>query len=463
MSQPNSTPAPASFLSGVIEGFYGQPWVQTERLQLFQWMEAWGLNTYFYCPKDDWKQRAIWRESYNPAELSTLEEIIRACRQHGLRFIYALSPGLDIRYSNPADTQRLIERFEQLMSIGCDHFALLFDDIPDRLDPSDLARWSSLADAQAAVANRVQQEVRARRPESWFLFCPTPYCGRMASRHLGGKGYLEQLGQSLDPSIDILWTGPEIISREITREHLDELTRQIRRPPILWDNLHANDYDGRRFFAGPYCGRPLEIRSAVRGILTNPNCEFALNYVAFRSLALYLNARESWEPRAAYAQALEEWRGAFETCRGDFPLEDLTFLLDCFYLPYEDGQQAREFFEALRDLLSRPPSSWGAQAAAVRRQAARLRDICMSLTELRNRPLFYALNRRVWELREEMDLIEKFIGFKSGALDPEAAFGSDFHLPETYRGSFVARLQQLLKPLPGGEIVAAASGKQHCL
>src|SRR5687767_666153 len=35
----------AEFLSGVIEGFYGQPWTESERMELFDWMAAWGLNT----------------------------------------------------------------------------------------------------------------------------------------------------------------------------------------------------------------------------------------------------------------------------------------------------------------------------------------------------------------------------------------------------------------------------------
>ncbi len=48
-----------NFLAGVIEGFYGQPWTQAERFELFDWMASWGLNTYLYAPKDDLKHRAL--------------------------------------------------------------------------------------------------------------------------------------------------------------------------------------------------------------------------------------------------------------------------------------------------------------------------------------------------------------------------------------------------------------------
>src|SRR5882762_9841033 len=53
-----------SFLAGVIEGFYGQPWTPAERFELFDRMASWGLNTYVYAPKDDFNHRAVWREHY---------------------------------------------------------------------------------------------------------------------------------------------------------------------------------------------------------------------------------------------------------------------------------------------------------------------------------------------------------------------------------------------------------------
>src|ERR1035437_3347717 len=78
----------AEFLAGVIEGFYGQPWSLVERAELFDWISAWGLNTYLYAPKDDLKHRAIWRELYSVQEAATLGEVICACQQRSLRFIY---------------------------------------------------------------------------------------------------------------------------------------------------------------------------------------------------------------------------------------------------------------------------------------------------------------------------------------------------------------------------------------
>src|SRR5688572_9534379 len=115
-------PNPDTFLSGVIEGFYGLPWSFPERSELFDWMAEWGLNTYLYAPKDDLKHRAVWREVYTAAEAEQLAQLIKASRRHNLRFVYALSPGLDIQYKEARDIENLQTRFEQLLALGCEHF-----------------------------------------------------------------------------------------------------------------------------------------------------------------------------------------------------------------------------------------------------------------------------------------------------------------------------------------------------
>jgi len=444
--------ATSSFLAGVIEGFYGQPWSQAERFELFDWMAGWGLNTYLYAPKDDLKHRAIWREFYTASEAAPLGELIRACKQRTLRFIYALSPGLDIRFSDGVDLTHLKQRFEQMLGLGCQHFALLFDDIPDRMATEDAKAFGSFASAQSQVANALFRWTRERSPEARFLFCPTPYCGRMADSKLGGEGYLPTLGRELLPEIEVFWTGPEIVSQEITVGGVRELRNILRRKPLIWDNLHANDYDGRRFYCGPYAGRAPELRSEVSGLLSNPNNEFPLNYVPLRTLAEFVRCEGGWGPRQAYLSAMREWLPRFATIGQPVTLEDLILFGDCYYLPHEEGPEAEALVGRTRSLLAKKPADWGEEASAFRRQAARLREFCIRMTELRHRPLFYALSRRIWELREELDLLERYIELnsKSGTANP--ACRSDSHLPATYRGGIVPRLQRLLVQQPDGTL-----------
>ena len=59
----------------------------------------------------------------------------------------------------------------------------------------------------------------------------------------------------------------------------------MKRPPVIWDNLHANDYDQARLFLGPYCGRSPDLIRLLRGVVTNPNCEYGPNFIAINTLA----------------------------------------------------------------------------------------------------------------------------------------------------------------------------------
>lgn len=398
--------ASGHFLAGVIEGFYGQPWTEAERFALFDWMSSWQLNTYLYAPKDDLKHRALWREAYSSSEQDALRKIIARCTGHDIRFVYGLSPGLDIRYHDPADIRRVKDRFQQMRTLGCQNFALLFDDIP-------IAPTAAVASEQARVANSLVGEAES------LLFCPTAYCTRMT-----GKDYLLALGRELAPEINVFWTGPEIISREISVAHVRELQEILRRKPVIWDNLHANDYDGRRFYCGPYSGRPPELRDEVTGLLVNPNNEFPLNFVPLRTFAQFIHNKSNWDARKAYLAAMREWFPRFATIGESLSFEDLVLFGDCYYLPHEEGADAATLLRQ---------RTFG-------KEARRLRDFCARISDLRDRNLFHALSRRAWELREELDLLIAF----SERIDQRVPFRSNAHLPGTYRGGIVARLQRLL-------------------
>ncbi|VDO11699.1 unnamed protein product, partial [Rodentolepis nana] len=170
------------------------------------------------------------------------------------------------------------------VSFGCNAFALLFDDIDARLSPPDQDAFGSPARAQAALTNKVYEALG--RPEV-FLFCPTEYCASRALPNVLNSSYLATLGTDLAEGVYVMWTGPLIVSKRISTLGIRDVSRLLKRPIVLWDNLHANDYDARRVYLGPYAGRPLALRRRrlLRGVLTNPNCEFEVNYVAIHTLA----------------------------------------------------------------------------------------------------------------------------------------------------------------------------------
>ena len=71
----------------------------------------------------------------------------------------------------------------------------------------------------------------------------------------------------------------------------------LKRKPVIWDNIHANDYDQRRIFLGPFKGISLDLFEHTSGILKNPNCEFECNFIAIHSMAGWLRVARTFSER----------------------------------------------------------------------------------------------------------------------------------------------------------------------
>lgn len=442
---------------GVIEGFYGRPWTSAERLQLFAWMRDAGLVDYLHAPKDDPLHRGRWREPYAAHAAAELGDLVGSCHDHGLSFVWALSPGLDIRYGSRADVDHILRRIDQVAALGVGAVAILFDDIPGDLAAEDAGRFGSLALAQASVANAVSARLADTVAGGRVLVCPTPYCGRMAERGHGGPGYLEALGRGLAPGTDILWTGPEIISPAITVEHVAGIARAIGRRPVIWDNLYADDYDGTRFFVGPFAGRAAALREGIAGILLNAANELPLNEVPIHVLGSYLRGGADWDPAAAHREAIRAWLPRFALAAGRIEEAELGLLVDCFSLPHSHGPGAEALLAGLPGLLERPPQTWGPREEESLRIAGVLRAVCERLPDLVDRELFHALFRRIWDLREELALLLQRVANRRLAAENRPLLPEDEHLPGTFRGGLVADLRRAV-PFPAADADRRSAG-----
>lgn len=443
------------FRAGVIEGFYGPPWSDAERRRLLDWMARFGLGTWLFAPKDDAHHRAAWREPYPPDEAERIAALVSASAARGIEFVWGVSPGLDIVHADPADVAALLGRLAELARLGCRAFALLLDDIPGVLHPDDVARFGSLAAAQAHVANAARRWIARHVPGGSLFFCPTPYCDRMLAAGLGGPGYLDALGTSLDPAIDVFWTGPEIISDAITPEAIQPIAARLRRRPVIWDNLFADDYDGNRFFAGPFAGRPRALRDHVGGILLNPNNELPLNFVPLHGFAGWLAGDDAWDPAAAHRVAIRDWLPDFALLpaapgrppREPVTFDDLLLLCDCFFLPHAHGPGGAALLAGAPGLVGTPAAAWGESEHRALEMARRLKALGYRLADLADRGLLHALARRIWPLREECTLLLHHAENRLRAARGEALQPIDDHLPGTFRGGFLAELQEIV-PVP---------------
>lgn len=509
MSAPAGTEAPSQaankrFISGVVEGFYGRPWTMEQRTELFQREQKWGLNTYLYAPKDDYKHRMYWRDLYTEEEAEQLIALISAAKQYGIEFIYAISPGLDITFSNPREVATLKKKLDQVKEFGCSSFSLLFDDIEAEMCLADKQAFSSFAHAQVDITNTVYRHLGE---PTTFLFCPTDYCAAFCTPTVSQSTYLHTVGEKLLPGIDILWTGPKVVSNKISVESIEEVSSVLKRAPVIWDNIHANDYDLQRLFLGPYKDRPTELIPKLNGVLTNPNCEFHPNFVAIHTLATWCKAgaeggqrdvemageqepEPCYSPQKALTLALTDWLEEFQstdqpgahvkkdsldeepmqTDMAESPyvpgtdenplytaepltLDDLTLLSDLFYLPYEHGPTARTMLQELDWLKNHSvvASADTDQTAEWRSRAQQFDGMCKAVVQMfnrlsnaPNRSILYDLYNYICDIKTGVGLAQAYVKGLGGHGPLSAQSVNNDPEAWTFRGGLSGEFQRML-------------------
>lgn len=101
----------------------------------------------------DQRFSALWRDHYDEREKEQLKALIDGAKEKGVTFFYGISPGLDISYSNDQDIRELKAKLDDLKAIGCEAFAILWDDIDTTLPEEDRDAFESLAHAQVKVSD----------------------------------------------------------------------------------------------------------------------------------------------------------------------------------------------------------------------------------------------------------------------------------------------------------------------
>lgn len=439
-------------LTGVIEGFYGRGWRADQRETMLDWITDAQMNTFIYAPKDDVHVRARWRHEYPTPVLDDLKRLKQAADRSEIRLMVAIAPCLDIIYSDPQETQTLLRRVDQLWSIGIEDFVLLFDDIPNQLPEADRDHFTSFAAAQATVANAVLQYLANRRTGT-LLFCPTEYCARFAGGDVTGSEYLNTLGRDLDPAIGVFWTGPEIVSPEITADSLREVGAVLKRKPVIWENFHANDYDLRRVYAGPLTGRDQDILPLIDGFITNPNNELEANFVPVRTTGMFLN-RPDYDPATAREAAIRDWqprfRYAFSAQPVELPLDEIRLLTELFDQPFALGPEITGILDRCRAALADPrPNTtdprWMESLLEMRELKARIASLFTHMTEIADRDLFHTFHPYLWEAQEEIGHLVSYLDWLNDNPAADAEFDADNRIHNFYRRGFGVAIQEILK------------------
>ena len=287
-------------IRGLVEGFYGEPWSHSQRLRVIEHLGDFNMNTYFLAPKDDPLQRFNWRSPFTEEFLSQAKELHQHGRSHSINFVACVSPGLSVQYSNSGDVAAIVHRYTQLMEIGLDHFALLWDDISWELShPEDIATYTTTAAAQADFTNKVWKAITAINDRVQLTVCPMQYSGR------GNEAYLIDLGRELNSRINIMWTGRQIISEYLDISDAVIFERSALRPALYWDNFPVNDGSLQSsLFIGPLRGREKGLHRYSSGLLSNPMVQCEASILPVSTVGDYLWNTETYDPDASWERNL---------------------------------------------------------------------------------------------------------------------------------------------------------------
>ena len=282
---------PAVRYRGVVEGFYGTPWSHEARLRQLRFYGENKMNTYIYGPKNDpYHSCPGWRKPYPEKESAQIRELVKVATENEVNFVWAIHPGQDIKW-NDEGRRLLIAKLESMYNLGVRSFAVFFDDISgEGTDPH----------RQADLLNYIDRHfVKAKPDVTPLVMCPTEY-NRSWSNPKGN--YLTTLGEKLDPSIQIMWTGDKVVA-DIKEESMAWINARIRRPAYIWWNFPVSDYVRDHLLLGPVYGNDTHIASAMSGFVTNP-----MEHAEASKIAIYGVADYAWNPGQYDAQ--QAWEAA---------------------------------------------------------------------------------------------------------------------------------------------------------
>lgn len=298
------TDYPAMPERGVIEGFYGNPYSQQDRLGLFRFMGENKMNVFIYGPKDDPYHRAHWRTPYPQEEADGIRLLASEARKNHVKFVWAVHPGVDIRW-NRQDSLAIVRKLESVYGLGVRSFCVFFDDIGGE---------GTKAEKQAGLLNYITEAfVRKHQDVDPLMMCPTQY-----NKLWAGGDYLHVLGTQMDSSVRIMWTGNSVVDM-IGRDDMLWINGQIRRKAYIWLNYPVTDYCINHLLMGPTYGNGSDIGPMVSGFCSNP-----MEYCEASKVSLFSIADYAWNPEKY--DSLASWNLAMHAI---WPEQEQAFRVFC--------------------------------------------------------------------------------------------------------------------------------------
>lgn len=295
-SQPNImnvtvTDYPSVPQRGLVEGYYGNPYSEADRMGLFEFFGHLKMNVYIYGPKDDAYHKDKWRENYPAAQAAKITEYVNAAKANKVEFVWAIHPGNDIQW-NKTDSVNIVNKLKAMYSLGVRTFAVFFDDV-----------WGgegTRGDKQAMLMNYITDELAKAYPDvNPCIICPTQY-----NKGWTNGDYLTTLGSTMNKDVRIMWTGNSVVDM-INKSDMQWINNQIGRKAYIWLNYPVTDYCINHLLMGPTYGNDLDIADMLSGFTANP-----MEYAEASKVSLFSIGDYNWNMTAYDAD--RSWEQAIE-------------------------------------------------------------------------------------------------------------------------------------------------------
>lgn len=279
---------------GVVEGFYGTPWSQEDRMRQLDFYGRNKMNVYLYGPKDDpYHSTPNWRKPYPPQEAAQLRLLVDKARENNVIFYWAVHPGQDIRW-NEEDRSLLLQKFESMYQLGVRGFAVFFDDISGE---------GTKASKQAELLNYIDDRfVKVKKDVAPLVMCPTEYNKSWANVK---GGYLTTLGGMLNKGIEIMWTGNTVVAT-IDKPTLEFINPLVKRKAYIWWNFPVSDYVRDHLLLGRVYGNGFDIKDEMSAFVSNPMEHAEASKIALYSVADYTWNMGKYDSDASWKHAIKD-------------------------------------------------------------------------------------------------------------------------------------------------------------
>jgi len=214
------------------QAFEGQMWAMRDALRMASWAPTVKFNAFSPCYTHlpDFLHPP-------PAYISFLDSLLRYAQStQVLEIIPEINPYYGesvIEISNPVHVRALTRLFVHSLERGANKLMLQLDDFA-KLPQRDRRVYSSLAEANADLLNRLRKSLTERFPQCQLWVCTPVY---FHPRNQEEAAYLEELSRLMPQDVDVIWTGRVVTTLCQNAEDIETYQRLVGgRKLVYWDN-----------------------------------------------------------------------------------------------------------------------------------------------------------------------------------------------------------------------------------